>query len=123
MQLSKIKADAWYRTKCAEGQIGRCVAKGKDSVKIQWSEGGSIWLSPKEVEYELPKGAEPNAEAPAPKPSDEFEFLRAVLERRIMQTVEAVDAAWKVAQNEQRDLLIDVGQALQKAGKKVAKAK
>ena len=66
MQISKIKKDAWYQTK--QG-IGQCLAvggthppKAKFNI-VKPLPRGTVWLLPKEVEYELPKGDAPTLQS------------------------------------------------------------
>lgn len=63
MQLSKIKEGRFYQTKKG---IGKCVHIGMRQLRMDIVEpaaAGVVYVDPKEVEHEIPKGNEPKREA------------------------------------------------------------
>src|SRR4051794_636295 len=55
MQIKQIKVDHWYQTN--QG-IGKCLNVSAKSAKFELP-SEIAWLTPKEVDYEIPKGDEP----------------------------------------------------------------
>ena len=62
MQIKQIKVDHWYQTK--QG-VGKCLNVSAKSAKFELP-SEVVWLTPKEVEYEIPRGDEPHADEELP---------------------------------------------------------
>ena len=67
MQIKQIKLGHWYQTTLG---IGKCLAVRGTGVRFDFIDrknpSPARWMTPKEVDYEIPKGEEPHADDELP---------------------------------------------------------